>query len=121
MYPEIRFIRGDGQGWQTTNAIRLTSGSNFRVNLNARDFSWNTDNPQQWILAGLPLTMGKDELLPLPMMMLSVSNSNEAGILFEKSGECLLIMKFVIRTDRGSPSLPDQIISLERKDISNSL
>lgn len=119
MSPEIRFTRADG--WETTNAIQVTLGSNPLAGPRARDFTWDTQNPQQWVLAGLPLTMAKDELLTLPMMMLSVTNGNEAGTHFEKGETCTLIMKFAIRTDRGYPPLPDQTISLTRSDIMNSL
>jgi len=119
MSPEIRFTRADG--WETTNAIQVTLGNNPLASPRARDFTWDTQNPQQWVLIGLPLTMAKDELLTLPIMMLSVTNGNEAGAHFEKGETCTLIMKFAIRTDKGYPPLPDQTISLTRSDIKNSL
>ena len=112
MSPEIRFTRADG--WETTNAIQVTLGSNPLASPRTRDFTWDTQNPQQWVLTGLPLTMAKDELV-------SVANGNEAGVHFEKGETCTLIMKFAIRTDKGFPPLPDQVITLTRSDIKDSL
>ena len=120
MSSEIRFTRAN-KGWKTTNAIQVTPGNNPLAGPRARDFTWDAENPQQWVLMGLPLTMAKDELITLPMMMLSVANGSEAGAHFEKGEICTLIMKFAIRTDRGFPPLPDQTISLTRSDIKNSL
>lgn len=120
MSPEIRFTRADNQGWETTNAIQVTSGVNPLAGPRARGFTWDTKDPQQWVLIGLPLTMAKDELLPLPMMMVSVPDGNEAGTHFEKGETCMLIMKFAIRTDMGFPPLPDQTISLAMSDIKDS-
>jgi len=120
MSPEIRFTRED-KGWETTNAIQVTSGSNPLASPRARGFTWDMHNPQQWVLTGLPLTMAKDELITLPMMMLSVTNGNEAGAHFEKGETCTLIIRLAIRTDKGFPSLPDQTISLTKSDIKNSL
>jgi len=119
MSPEIRFTRADR--WETTNAIQVTLGINPLAGPRTQDFAWDTKKPAQWVLMGLPLTLAKDELLTLPMMVLSISNGNEAGAHFEKGETCTLIMKFAIHTDKGFPPLPDQTISLTRSDIKNSL
>lgn len=119
MSPVIIFTRADG--WETTDAIQVTPGRNALAGPRTQGFTWDTQNPQQWELTGLPLTMAKDELQPLPMMMLSVTKGNEAGAHFEKGETCSLIMRFAIRTDKGNPPLPDQTISLTRSDIKNSL
>lgn len=116
---EIRFKHD--KGWETTNAIKVVPGSNPLASPRASGFTWDIGDPKQWVLTGLPLTMAKDELLPLPILMISVANGNEAGIHFEKGETCTLIMKFAIRTDKGFPLLPDQTISLTRSDIKNSL
>ena len=119
MSPVIIFTRVDG--WETTDAIQVTPGINPLAGPRAKSFTWDTQNPQQWELTGLPLTMAKDELLTLPMMMLSVANGNEAGAHFEKGETCSLIMKFAIRTDKGFPPLLDQTISITRSDVMDSL
>jgi len=119
MSPVIIFTRADG--WETTDAIQVISGSNPLAGPRAQGFTWDTQNPQQWVLNGLPLTMAKGEKLTLPMMMVSVANGNEAGTHFEKGETCMLLIRFAIRTDRGFPLLPDHQISLTRSDIKNSL
>ncbi len=119
MSPVIIFARADR--WETTDAIQVTPCSNPLAEPQARGFIWDTQNPQQWVLNGLPLTMAKDEKLTLPMMMVSVANGNEAGTHFEKRETCTLLMRFAIRTDRGFPLLPDHQISLTSSDIKNSL
>ena len=81
------------------------------------DFSWDTRNPHQWVLNGLPLAMAKDELLQLPRMMLSVSDANEAGAHFAREETCALRIRLAVRTDKGNPPLPDQVITLTRSDI----
>jgi len=114
--PTIRFTQVDNQGWRTTNAIQVTPGHNPFANLHAMGFTWDTSNPQQWVLAGLPLAMAKDELLQLPMMMLSVTDANEAGARFASGETCTLIVRLAVRTDKGAPALPDQVITLTRSD-----
>lgn len=119
--PEVRFTRADNQRWETTNAIQVTPGSNPLAGPGARDFTWDIDNPQQWVLRGLPLAMAKDELLQLPMMKLTVVDGNNAGTHFENKEICTLIVRLAVRTDKGSPPLPDQVITLTRSDIKDSL
>ena len=119
--PEIRFIRAD-KGSGTINAIQVApiSGDPMSDPRN-RGFTWDIQNPYQWELTGLPLIMAKDELITLPIIMVSVTNGNEAGLHFEKGETCNLRIKLAVRTDRGFPTLPDQIISLTMSDIKNSL
>jgi len=119
--PEVRFTREDNQGWETTNAIQVTPGSNPLAGPRAMDFAWDISNPRLWVLEGLPLAMAKNELLQLPMMVLFVANGNEAGTHFEKREICTLIIRLAVRTDKGSPPLPDQVITLTRSDIKDSL
>ena len=64
--------------------------------------------------------MAKDELLQLPMMIVAVLDGNEAGDHFEKEETCTLTIRLAVRTDKGSPTLPDQVISLSRSDIRDS-
>ena len=119
--PEIRFTQADNQGWATTNSIQVTPGHNPLAGPQARGFTWDTRNPRLWELVGLPLTMAKNELLQLPMLMLSVADGNEAGAHFENNEICTLIVRIAVRTDKGSPPLPDQVIRLPRGDIKDSL
>lgn len=118
---DVRFTRADNKGWETTNAIQVTSMPNPLAGPRAMDFAWDTTNPRQWVLTGLPLVMAKDELLPLPLMMLSVSDANEAGAHFTQGETCALVIKLAVRTDKGTPTLPDQVITLTRSDIQDSL
>jgi len=115
--PEIRFTNADNLGWETTNSIQLAPLPNMMAGPQAMDFSWDTGNTLQWVLTGLPLTMAKGELLQLPMMGVSVPDGNEAGAHFEKDETCTLTIRLAIRTDKGSPALPDQVITLSRSDI----
>lgn len=119
MSPVIKFTRKDG--WETTDAIHVTPGRNVMATLLTQSFAWDTNNPQQWVLNGLPLQMAKGETLTLPTMMVSVANGNEAGAHFEGGETCTLLMRFAIRTDKGTPLLPDHQISLTRSDIKDSL
>ncbi|MFC1914499.1 hypothetical protein ACFLXF_04415 [Chloroflexota bacterium] len=119
MSPVIIFIRADG--WETTDAIQVTPGGNPLASPLTQTFTWDTHNPQQWLLNGLPLAMAKDEMLTLPMMTISVANGNEAGAHFGKGETCMLLIRFCIRTDKGAPLLPDYQISLTISDIKNSL
>ena len=115
--PRIRFSRADNQGWETTNAIRVTPETDPLADAYAMAFTWDTSNPQLWELGGLPLVMAKDERLQLPRMMFYVTDAKEAGVHFENNETCTLIISLAIRTDRGNPALPDQIIELTRKNI----
>ena len=119
--PEVRFTRADNQGWETTNSIQVTQGHNPLAGPHAMGFTWDISNPRQWVLNGLPLAMAKDELLQLPMMMVSVADGDEAGAHFEKMETCTLIIRLAVRTDKGTPPLPDQVIKLTRSDIKDSL
>ena len=121
--PEVWFTRADGAGWETTNAITVTPlqlHPSMRAP-GATDFDWDVANPSRWVLMGLPLVMAKDELLQLPMMMVSVADGNEAGSHFEKNETCALSIRLAVRTDKGTPPLPDQVITLTRSNIKDSL
>jgi hypothetical protein len=120
MSPEIRFTQAE-KGWETTNAIQVAPGSNPLASPRTMDFTWDISNPRLWELQGLPLTMAKDELLQLPIMAISVADGNEAGAHFKKKETCTLIIKLAVRTDKGSPPLPDQVIKVTMSDIKNSL
>lgn len=120
MSPIIWFMQGDKRR-ESSSAIQVKPGKNPFAGPRTKGFTWDISNPQQWELTGLPVTLAEDESLTLPMMELLVCDGNEAGNHFEKGETCQLIMKFSIRTDRGFPTLPDQIISLMRSDIKNSL
>ncbi len=61
--------------------------------------------------------MAKGELLQLPTMTVSVFDGNEAGAHFEKEETCTLTIRLAVRTDKGSPALPDQVITHSRSDI----
>lgn len=113
--PQIRFTRADE--WETTTAIRVTPQQNPMAGPGTMDFKWDTTNPEQWVLTGLPLTMARDEVLQLPMMMLTIANGDEAGAHFERGETCSLILRLAIRTDKGSPPLSDQVITLGRSEM----
>lgn len=117
--PEVRFIDPDNAGWHTSGAIMLGSQPNPFASPGAMDFAWDTTNPGQWVLMGLPLSMGKDEILSLPFIMVTVANANEVGTHFASGGKCKLVIPLAIRTDKGSPTLPDQSIELTISDIRN--
>jgi len=119
--PEVRFTRADNKGWETTNSIQVTPVYNPLAKPHAMDFTWDISKPRQWVLKGLPLTMAKNELLQLPMMGLSVVDGNDAGTHFESREICTLIVRLAVRTDKGNPLLPDQVIKLIRSDIQDSL
>ena len=76
-------------------------------------------NPLQWILKGLPLTMGKDQYLPLPAMNISVQDANLVGEHFTKLDWCRVVIRLMIYTDKGSPHIPDLFIELTSSDIPN--
>jgi len=118
--PVIRFTRADNRGWESTNAIQVAPAHNPLAGPHAMDFTWDTSNPQQWMLTGLPLTMAKDELLQLPMMMVSVTDADEAGTRFDSGDICTVIVRLAVRTDKGAPSLPDQVVTLTRSDFSDT-
>ncbi len=63
------------------------------------------------------MTMGKDEILPLPMMLVKVVDADKAGAHFERGDTCTIVVKLAMRTDKGSPQLLDQVVSLTRSDI----
>ena len=115
MTPRILFVRKD-KGWETTTAITLLPRINPLASSRTRDLSWNVTNLDQWVLDGLPLTLAKDEQLTLPTIMISIKNGNEVGSRLDKGETCILAMSFGIFTDKGSPLLPDQKISLTRSD-----
>ena len=120
--PEVRFIYEDGTGWMSTNAITVTPQRPLPASMRApgaTDFNWDVTNPSQWVLTGLPLPMAKDELLELPGMVLSISDATLAGTHFEKGGKCTLTVRLAIRTDKGSPVIPDLSIELKASDIKN--
>ena len=64
--------------------------------------------------------MARDQTLALPMLMVTVADGDEAGAHFERGETCTLIFRLAIRTDKGSPALPDQVIALPRSDIRDS-
>lgn len=122
--PEVRFTRADNMGWATSAAITVAPSPRLPAMFNAPgalDFVWDATDPNQWVLNGLPLAMGKDEILHLPAMMVSVVNANEAGTRFAEGDKCALTIRLAIRTDRGSPSIPDQTIVLAAADIKNAM
>jgi len=121
MRPEIWFTIVEGKRWQTTKAIQLSPYINPYAGPREQEFAWDNQNTQLWELKGLPLTMKKDEILKLPIIMVSVVNGNEAGTHFDKGEECNLVIKLSMRTDQGSPQLSDQSISLTKSDIKDSL
>ena len=122
--PEVRFIYEDGTGWVSTHAITVTPQRPLPPSMRASgatDFEWDVSNLSQWILTGLPLLMAKDESLELPGMGLSVSDATLAGAHFEKGDKCTLTVRLAIRTDKGSPVIPDLSIKLTVSDIKNSV
>ncbi len=118
LFPVIIFTLAGG--WKTTNAIQVTPGNNPVAGPLAQSFTWNTQNPEHWVLNGLPLPMAKDDKLPLPPIMISVADGKVAGTHFENGGTCSLLLKFAIRTDKGIPQLPDYQISLMMSNIKDS-
>lgn len=116
--PEVRFSRADK--WRVNRSV-VVSPAQFRLPQAASaELSWDVTNADQWVLNGLPLMMGKDELLTLPPMAISVADANDAGSSFDSFDKCLLTMRLVIRTDKGSPVLPTQSILLTRSDVRDS-
>jgi hypothetical protein len=110
--PEIRFTRADNKGW-TSNFGWVTLKPVPMFNPpDTLDFQWDVTNPNQWVLNGLPLTMGKEELLQLQPMMLTVVDANAVGARFAELDTCKLMIAIVMRTDKGSTSLPVQTIDL---------
>ncbi len=121
MAHEVLFNHMDG-GWETTNAITVTPQRQLPAILSAPgalDFEWDISNPLQWILKGLPLTMGKDQYLPLPAMNISVQDANLVGEHFTKLDWCRVVIRLTIYTDKGSPYVPDLFIELTSSDIPN--
>jgi len=121
--PEVIFTYMDGSGWETTNAITVTPQRPLPALMSppgAIDYAWDVTNPLQWVLTGgLPLTMGKDEHLHLPAMDIGVLDANLVGTHFTKLDWCKLVIRLTIRTDKGSPYLPDLFIELTSSDIPN--
>jgi hypothetical protein len=115
--PQVRFEKGDGTGWYATEAIKICPQTNPMASPHVRSFTWNINNPMLWDLVGLPITMGKDEQLPLPMFSLTIADAEEAGQLLDSGDEGKLVVQISIRTDQGNPRLPDQVISLSRSDV----
>jgi len=115
--PQIRFTQANKLGWRTTDAISIVPSSGPPASAGQRDFTWDTSNPQQWVLNGLPLVMARDEVLQLPMMFVSIVDGDEVGEYFENGATCSLIIGLAIRTDKGSPQLPDQVVDMPRNDI----
>ena len=121
MSPQVLFNYMDG-GWETTNAITVTPQRPLPAILGpygAGDFEWDVSNPLQWVLMGLPLTMSKDQRLPLPAMKISVQDANLVGEHFTKLDWCRVVIRLTIRTDKGSPYIPDLFIELTSSDIPN--
>ena len=116
MSPMITFVK-QGKGWESTDAIQVLPMQNPLASPRAKDFSWDIQNQQLWVLTGLPLVMGKDEIQILPMIGLAVGDANKAGSQFENWDSCVLTMKFAIRTDKGNPLLANQQITLTKSDI----
>ena len=116
--PQVRFIRSDG--WATTNSIQVQPGQNPLAGPGALDYQWDNTNPQQWVLTGLPVTMAKDELLTLPLMALAIIDAQEAGTHFTNGETCSLVVRLAVRTDKGAPPLPDQVIAITRSDIKDT-
>ena len=120
--PEVIFTYMDGSGWETTSAITVTPQRPLPALLSphgAGDFEWDVTNPLQWVLTGLPLTMGKDQYLPLPGVQISVKDANLVGAHFTKFDWCKVVIRLTIRTDKGSPYIPDLFIELTSSDIPN--
>ncbi len=118
--PQVRFFNKDGTGWMSTNAITVKPQVLFSPAMRppgATDFDWDVCDPSQWVLNGLPLPMAKDELLELPEMVLDVSNATMVGEHSEKGDKCILAVRLAIRTDKGSPSVPDKLIELTISNI----
>ena len=113
----VWFANPDGQSWETTEAIKVAPAQNLMAGPAAMDFKWDISDPIQWVLTGLPLTMARDEVLQLPMLMITVADGDEVGKHFEQGETCSLVFKLAIRTDKGAPPISDQVISLERNDI----
>lgn len=122
--PEVRFIYEDGTGWETTPAITVTPQRPLPPSMRApgaTDFEWDVSNPSQWELTGLPLTMAKDEPLELPAMAIGILDATLAGTHFAKRDKCALTVRLTIRTDKGSPVIPDFSIEMTVSDIKNSM
>ena len=121
MAPIVLFNYMDG-GWETTNAITVTPQRKLPAILSAPgalDFEWDISNPLQWVLKGLPLTMGRDQRLPLPAMSISIQDANLVGEHFTKLDWCKVVMRLTIYTDKGFPYIPDLFIELTSSDIPN--
>ena len=120
--PVVLFNYMDGTGWEKTDAITVTPQRPLPAILSphgAGDFKWDVTNPLQWKLMGLPLTMGKDQPLPLPAMKITVQDANLVGTHFAKFDWCRVVIPLTIRTDKGSPYIPDLFIELTSSDIPN--
>ena len=98
-------------------SIELSVYVNPLASSRTRDLSWDSTNPSQWVLNGLPLTLAKDEPLILPMIMIYIKDGNEVGRRLDNGEKCVLTMSFGVFSDKGSPILPEKQISLERSDI----
>lgn len=115
--PQVRFETADGKGWYATDAIRIAPQTNPMASPHVRSFTWDIGNPKLWDLSGLPIVMGKNEPLPLPMFSLMIADEQEAGQLLDSGDQGKLVVQISIRTDQGNPRLPDQVVSLTRSDI----
>ncbi|MFC1962278.1 hypothetical protein ACFLWN_04490 [Chloroflexota bacterium] len=121
MAPVVLFNYMDG-GWETTDAIKVTPRQPLPPILSphgAGDFNWDVTDPSRWKLTGLPLTMGKDQHLPLPPITINVQDANLVGGHFAKFDWCKVVISLNIRTDKGSPYLPDLFIELTLSDMTN--
>lgn len=117
----VLFNHMDG-GLETTDAITVTPQRRLPAFLSAPgtlEFEWDISNPLQWTLKGLPLTMRKDEYLPLPAMNVNIQDVNLVGEHFTQLDWCRIVISLRIRTDKGSPHIPDLFIELTSSDIPN--
>lgn len=117
---EIRFTHPDGHRSETTNAIRVEPMMSPRAGPGQLDFTWDTSDPRRWKLNGLPHVLARDQALPLPMLSIVVTDGDEAGSHFDQGETCALTIRFAIRTDKGSPPLPDQVIDLIKNDFKDT-
>jgi hypothetical protein len=114
--PEVHFEHKTG--WGSTNAITVTP---LRLVLPSTQITtigieWDTNNQTLWELKGLPFTIAKDGEIKLPQMMLQVTDASEVGKHFDAGEQCSLVIRLIIRTDKGAQDIPDISIELNPSD-----